>query len=630
MLAYITRLSFFISLVWIQSMAVYADQEVSQSFAEGQGLASSSIAGIEQGVKNGDPTLVPGYAGINVPEVNFDDAKLKGISAASPEVVNNEAANVVIDSHKQQSLYKFDSVTDPLIVQGDEIVNNPEKVIGGQIYEKPDTVQETIEQKTCEESGDETLEECEENRLITAPKLKKSIRCYIYSHGWGLGLSRNVVTGIQYDGTTSNTRAYAAGVTIYDTFPAELKNRVYKVAFAEGFNPPISLSSDGTLSVNTAGGSRSRDFGYWREVGPYAFTVDVYYKAGDEDIKEEEKSNCQYLEQRVDQGLCTYEDIIDIEGPETRIINDYVAKRDWWKRKKVYQCKYPAANDCDPLRAKGCYQIGSDCKQKIGNVCVVWQQTYECKSGKKTGYTYYGSGDQTFCLGGDCVDQSYLANNEFGEVVSKLTVIKEAGESFNKFGSIFQGQKWGCNRHCIDFKDCCGSSTGWGVTFKLGTCGADEIQLRDLRNQKLCTQVGTYCAEKVPGTGICWRKKTTFCCFGNKLSRTIQEQGRRQLKIDFGTPENPQCRGLTINELTSLDFSQIDFSELVGDIIAKTSVPDGQTLTQSIQQSMIDRGSVLKNGQPVPMQSKPLRSNELPKRNDNPEQLIQGRKRGEF
>lgn len=615
-----------------------ADQSHTQNFAAGQDWARGELGNLEQGMKGANLNDIPGYVGTNIPQANLDQKDLAGISAASPQVQDNEAAKLIIDSNNERQQFNIDPLTDPLFKQGDEIVNNPEKVIDAEIVEEEESSQETTETKICEESGDETLEECEETRFIDAPKLKKSIRCHVYSHGWGLGLSRNVVTGIQYDGTTKNTRAYAAGITLYDTFPAELKDRVYKIEYAQGHSSPVSLSKDGTLSIGTAGGSRSRDYGYWTEVGPYVFTIDIYYKPSNEDITEEVKSNCAYLEERVDQGLCVYEDVIDIEGPQTRIINDYVAQRDWWKRKKIYRCKYPSANDCEPLRARGCYQNSSTCKQKAGDTCVVWQQTYQCPTTKKIGKTYRGLGNTPFCLSGDCVDQSYLSNSEFADSISKLSVLKEAGEDLRNFGTIFKGLPWKCTRNCLDFRDCCTLGKGWGVSFKLASCDAAEKQLGELRQQNRCIRVGTYCAAKIPATGACWRKKTSFCCYDSKLAKIVQEQGKRQLGLGFGSPEHPECQGLTLDQLSSLDFSKIDFAELFADIAAKTKIPNTQTLVKDIQKSMVERGTLLNRDKVGPASK--TSPNKIPDQigqsshqrtqDSQGKLLIQGRAQGDF
>src|SRR5207249_12327184 len=84
--------------------------------------------------------------------------------------------------------------------------------------------------------------------------------------------------------------------------------------------------------------------------------------------------NCDRLESRVDQGLCSYASKVCIQGlspgfrpgkPQTRLIEGVPITRDCWQEKLTYACEYPAKDDCGPLRARGCAQISSTCKQKV-------------------------------------------------------------------------------------------------------------------------------------------------------------------------------------------------------------------------------------------------------------------------
>ena len=60
---------------------------------------------------------------------------------------------------------------------------------------------------------------------------------------------------------------------------------------------------------------------------------------------------------------------------------------------------------------------------------------------------------------------------------------------------------------------------------------------------------------------MCIKKAQSYCCFGSMLSRIIQEQGRNQIGLNLGSAESPNCRGLTVEEMQRLDFTQIDFTE---------------------------------------------------------------------
>jgi hypothetical protein len=61
----------------------------------------------------------------------------------------------------------------------------------------------------------------------------------------------------------------------------------------------------------------------------------------------------------------------------------------------------------------------------------------------------------------------------------------------------------------------------------------------------------------------------------------IQENGRRQIGRSWGSPENPDCSGLSPEELSRMDFSTIDFSELFEDIRSNMVPKDqGQSLAK--------------------------------------------------
>jgi hypothetical protein len=95
--------------------------------------------------------------------------------------------------------------------------------------------------------------------------------------------------------------------------------------------------------------------------------------------------------------------------------------------------------------------------------------------------------------------------------------------------------------------------------------------------------------------------KEHFCCFGNTLERVIQEEGRKQLGIDFGTGGSPNCRGLTIEEITGydkhgnkvgngLDFSKMDFSDFVNELMVKFTgtykTPNPEEIAETIKNHM--------------------------------------------
>lgn len=119
-------------------------------------------------------------------------------------------------------------------------------------------------------------------------------------------------------------------------------------------------------------------------------------------------------------------------------------------------------------------------------------------------------------------------------------------------------------------------------------CEQEEFQLNAKRQLKSCTHVGSYCKTKV--LGACVEKREAYCCFNSPLSRIVNEQIRTQKGWGFGQPENPQCEGLTLDQIGSVDWSKINLDEWLG-ILQETGhfpTPGGINLD-----SLTGSGSIL-------------------------------------
>jgi conjugal transfer mating pair stabilization protein TraN len=125
------------------------------------------------------------------------------------------------------------------------------------------------------------------------------------------------------------------------------------------------------------------------------------------------------------------------------------------------------------------------------------------------------------------------------------------------------------------YSDCCTKTDSW---FGLTKCGTTEVALGHSRTagnsgDGYCHSIGDYCAEEwnLGLTKICVQKKDTYCCFNGLLARIIQEQGRPQLAIEWGTPRSPNCRGFTPEEFQKLDFSKINLGEFTDQVVSNAS-----------------------------------------------------------
>jgi conjugal transfer mating pair stabilization protein TraN len=114
------------------------------------------------------------------------------------------------------------------------------------------------------------------------------------------------------------------------------------------------------------------------------------------------------------------------------------------------------------------------------------------------------------------------------------------------------------------------------------SCDQAEQVLAMKNDQRLCHSAGSYCSVKIPIIGSCVETTQTYCCFNSRLGRLLNEQGRTQLGRPWGGARTPDCSGLSIAELQSLDFSRMDLSEFYAEIAPK--LPDVTALQQQARQ----------------------------------------------
>jgi conjugal transfer mating pair stabilization protein TraN len=118
----------------------------------------------------------------------------------------------------------------------------------------------------------------------------------------------------------------------------------------------------------------------------------------------------------------------------------------------------------------------------------------------------------------------------------------------------------------------------------LMACPKSTQYLAMKRDAGLCHELGDYCSSR-DLFGSCITRTQAACCFNSRLSRIINEQGRPQLARGWGSPQEPQCDGFTIEELQSLDWSVMDLSEFYQDI-QPTELDQTQITDDNLNQTM--------------------------------------------
>ena len=275
-----------------------------------------------------------------------------------------------------------------------------------------------------------------------------------------------------------------------------------------------------------------------------------------------------------------------------RVVQGFEVYRDCWEWIYNKQCNYPSKDDCSEL-AK-CYSLGQrDCvlRDSLGN-CVNILKEFSCKRWIPT-FTEsetirYGAEDKEGikglvcegipCIDGNCIDKSYEMDADMVSSVAQLGALSQ-GKSDGVNFKIFEGLARHCTKKPTGYQSCCQVfPKGWGQ--KLGAkCSKDEEILSEKRQKNLCVYVGKSSSKTA---GITTLIKHHYCCFSNILEKTVQVQARKQPAIKsnfsgkdgFGSDGNPNCRGLTLDELSKVDFSTMDFSEVAAEMQKKIVMPN--------------------------------------------------------
>lgn len=286
-----------------------------------------------------------------------------------------------------------------------------------------------------------------------------------------------------------------------------------------------------------------------------------------------------------------------------RIIDGYEVYRDCWEYQVEKVCDYPSKDDCS--KYSHCYFVSTleclltDC---LGN-CVNRKEEYSCKrwipaskESTKTRVRLQEKEGQAGiicegipCIDGNCVDHRFLTNGEMMDSISKLYAVSQmkAGDGVNI--SLFKGSSDHCSKKATSYSNCCATSLkGWGSNVG-AKCSKNEQILIEKRKKNLCVYVGKESNKKI---GVTTLVKHHYCCFGNLLDKVVQVQARKQLGLSFGSGKNPDCRGLTLEEIERINWDEIDFTEFIEDLkikfFSKYKMPGCDDLKERINNSLPD------------------------------------------
>lgn len=131
-------------------------------------------------------------------------------------------------------------------------------------------------------------------------------------------------------------------------------------------------------------------------------------------------------------------------------------------------------------------------------------------------------------------------------------------------------------------------------------CDEQDFNTATKTNGKLCYNTGTWCEKKDCGLFgcTCVKYRTGKCCFNSKLSRIINEQGRAQLGLNMR-----DCGGFSTTQIQQLDWSKIDLSEFIADMLAQAQASTAAIMTNALpnlqsQTATITTNNAKNNQQP--------------------------------
>lgn len=165
-----------------------------------------------------------------------------------------------------------------------------------------------------------------------------------------------------------------------------------------------------------------------------------------------------------------------------------------------------------------------------------------------------------------------------------VTYANYAGVAAYNSGSLLAGNSAGlagANGMVSFCWVCLAASIVIAIITALVSCDEEEAKTKMKLGAGLCLHVGSYCHQST-GFGGCGSTRHKYCCYNSKLARIVNQQGKPLLGQSHGTARNPVCDGITANDLQALDFSKMDLSEFVSDVVTKAT-PDPAALQKEVK-----------------------------------------------
>ncbi|MCR9192614.1 MAG: type-F conjugative transfer system mating-pair stabilization protein TraN [Gammaproteobacteria bacterium] len=572
---------FFIFLM----MSFNANAVLSDAYQEGSQFAQMN-KNLSENLSSINLADIPGYQE-NIPESNFyeNEHREEIIKKASRDALNTDAATALQESFDKSPYYQLNPKSED-IKKINDIAEGGEDLIKGQ---STANVNCTLKPKKCEQVFETKACLISKALSFSCTKILKLEQSHYKTESYQLFV-QNIASLDEYDITIDLNKPETCGGRSFPCYHLSQNGRI-----APAISIPLSCSSIQIHIENIKGVSILDTFVMSKNPQFHMHMKNMSTDGGHLDYetmllrveileeKERFEDDCGLLREKADKGLCKLikAPVCVDKGPKTMGGNTYT--RPCFQFDEHYICGERDSGDCKRLIDAGCVQKDSTCFEKDGARCARYQQIYQCPINHCTDNEII-CGNGAFCLDGSCNPPKHETEDSFNQSVTFLTAAFESAKNLDpQDTTIFKGERLECSTLKAGVKNCCRDS-GWGLDMHLAHCSDAERRLGVARQNNLVIPTGQYCysRKRIPFGSICTDTHQTFCVFPSRLAKIIQEQGRfGQLHQGFGVGQSTNCTGISPEQLQSIHFEGINFSEFFSDIKNRFRNPNNQeTLNQ--------------------------------------------------